>query len=42
MVGAVAVAVGVVFSVPVSPGFRLGITRGSAASPFGAASSANF
>jgi hypothetical protein len=38
----VAVAVGVVDSTLVSPGFGLGITRGSAASPFGLPSSANF
>jgi len=38
----VAVAADVVDSALVSPGFRLAITRGSAASPFGPPSSANF
>jgi hypothetical protein len=42
VVVAVAVAVGFEGSVPVPPGFRLGITRGSVASPFGPPSSANF
>lgn len=42
MEAAIFVAVGVVDSVLVSPVFRLASTRGSAASPFGPPSSANF